>query len=148
LDGSKATDEANQAQVTAAKAAVYSAKAQIASAVANVSVSEGCVRDSELRLSYCTVIAPVSGRIAQRSVESGNRLTVGQATMLPPSKRPLGLALFGITAILGPAVGPYVGGVLGAGLYGSVFLLPQYLEQVQEYSARQTGMVLIGLLSC
>jgi MFS transporter, DHA2 family, multidrug resistance protein len=36
---------------------------------------------------------------------------------------------------------------MGAGLYGSVFLLPQYLEQVQQYSARQTGeyMVLIGL---
>jgi MFS transporter, DHA2 family, multidrug resistance protein len=188
-------------------------------------------------------------------------------TMLPPSKRPLGLALFGITATMGPAVGPYVGGlltdsfgwqmvfyinilpgafmlaaifyaidpqppkfkllqqgdwfgiafmaiglgsliafleegqnqdwftstfiqhcfelavvfiplfliveivgkhpvvnlrllgernlalscvvnfVIGGGLYGSVFLLPQYLEQVQQYSARQTGeyMVLIGL---
>src|ERR1700693_6317067 len=188
-------------------------------------------------------------------------------TMLPPSKRPLGLVLFGITATIGPAIGPYVGGlltdsygwqmvfyvnflpgavmlaaiayaidsqppnlkllkqgdwfgiaclalglgsliafleegqnqdwftstfiqhcfelavvfiplfliiewvgkhpvvnlrlllernlvlscvvnfVMGAGLYGSVFLLPQYLEQVQEYSARQTGeyMVLIGL---
>jgi MFS transporter, DHA2 family, multidrug resistance protein len=188
-------------------------------------------------------------------------------TMLPPGKRPLGLALFGITATLGPAVGPYIGGlltdsfgwqmvfyinflpgavmlaaiayaieaqppnfklleqgdwfgiacmaiglgsliafleegqnqdwftstfiqhcfelaivfiplfliiemvvkhpvvnlrllkernlslacvvnfILGAGLYGSVFLLPQYLEQVQQYSARQTGeyMVLIGL---
>jgi MFS transporter, DHA2 family, multidrug resistance protein len=37
--------------------------------------------------------------------------------------------------------------VMGAGLYGAVFLLPQYLEQVQQYSARQTGeyMVLIGL---
>jgi DHA2 family multidrug resistance protein len=37
--------------------------------------------------------------------------------------------------------------VMGAGLYGSVFLLPQYLEQVQQYSARQTGeyIVLIGL---
>jgi MFS transporter, DHA2 family, multidrug resistance protein len=188
-------------------------------------------------------------------------------TMLPPSKRPLGLALFGITATMGPAIGPYIGGlltdsfgwqmvfyinvlpgafmlaaiayaidpqppnfkllergdwfgiafmaiglgsliafleegqnqdwftstfiqhcfelavvfiplflivemigkhpvvnlrllgernlalscvvnfVMGAGLYGSVFLLPQYLEQVQQYSARQTGeyMVLIGL---
>ena len=188
-------------------------------------------------------------------------------TLLPPSKRSLGLALFGITATLGPAVGPYIGGwltdrfgwqmvfyinllpgalvlaaifysidaqplnlkllqegdwwgiacmavglgsfiafleegqnqdwftsafiqhcfelaaffiplfliielrgkhpvvnlsllldrnlalasvvnfVMGAGLYGSVFLLPQYLEQVQQYSARQTGeyMILIGL---
>jgi Major Facilitator Superfamily len=33
-------------------------------------------------------------------------------TVLPPGKRPLGLALFGITATLGPAVGPYVGGFL------------------------------------
>jgi DHA2 family multidrug resistance protein len=33
-------------------------------------------------------------------------------TMLPPSKRPLGLALFGITATMGPAVGPYIGGML------------------------------------
>jgi MFS transporter, DHA2 family, multidrug resistance protein len=37
--------------------------------------------------------------------------------------------------------------LLGASLYGSVFLLPEYLEQVQNYSASQTGeaMVLIGL---
>jgi MFS transporter, DHA2 family, multidrug resistance protein len=37
--------------------------------------------------------------------------------------------------------------ILGASLYGSVFLLPEYLEQVQQYSASQTGeaMILIGL---
>jgi DHA2 family multidrug resistance protein len=37
--------------------------------------------------------------------------------------------------------------LLGASLYGSVFLIPEYLEQVQQYSAKQTGeaMVLIGL---
>jgi len=81
LEGAKATKEADQAQVAAAKAAVDSAKAQIENAVANVSVSEATVRDSELQLSYCTVIAPVSGRIAQKSVQSGNRLTVGQALM-------------------------------------------------------------------
>jgi membrane fusion protein, multidrug efflux system len=81
LDGAKATNEANQAQVAAAKAAVDSAKAQIENAAANVSVSEATVRDSELQLSYCTVIAPVSGRIAQKSVQNGNRLTVGQALM-------------------------------------------------------------------
>jgi MFS transporter, DHA2 family, multidrug resistance protein len=35
----------------------------------------------------------------------------------------------------------------GASLYGSVFLLPEYLDQVQNYSASQTGetMILIGL---
>src|ERR1700693_402391 len=81
LDGAKATTEANQAQVVAAQAAVDSAKAQIENAVANVSVSEATVRERELQLSYCTVIAPVSGRITQKSVQSGNRLTVGQALM-------------------------------------------------------------------
>src|SRR5260370_17090 len=37
--------------------------------------------------------------------------------------------------------------IMGASLYGSVFLLPEFLEQVQNYSASQTGeaMVLIGL---
>jgi DHA2 family multidrug resistance protein len=37
--------------------------------------------------------------------------------------------------------------LLGASLYGSVFLLPEFLEQVQDYSAKQTGeaMILIGL---
>ena len=37
--------------------------------------------------------------------------------------------------------------LLGASLYGSVFLIPEYLEQVQNYSASQTGeaMILIGL---
>ncbi len=36
---------------------------------------------------------------------------------------------------------------LGLALYGSVYLLPQYLEQVQSYSAYQTGqaMIWIGL---
>lgn len=45
------------------------------------------------------------------------------------------------------ALSSIVNFVMGAGLYGSVFLLPQYMQQVQQYSARQTGeyMVLIGL---
>jgi MFS transporter, DHA2 family, multidrug resistance protein len=45
------------------------------------------------------------------------------------------------------ALGSSINFLLGAGLYGSVFLLPQYLEQVQQYSAKQTGeaMILIGL---
>ena len=33
-------------------------------------------------------------------------------TQLPPSKRPLGLVLFGITATMAPAIGPYIGGLL------------------------------------
>jgi hypothetical protein len=39
------------------------------------------------------------------------------------------------------ALASIVNFVMGAGLHGSVFLLPQYLEQVQQYSARQTERV-------
>src|ERR1700759_5211011 len=81
LNAAKATQVASQAQVEAAEAAVDSAKAQLESANANVAASEAAVRDSELQLSYCQVIAPVSGRIAQKTVQTGNRLTVGQALM-------------------------------------------------------------------
>jgi membrane fusion protein, multidrug efflux system len=81
LNAAKATQVASQAQVEAAEAAVDSAKAQLESANANVAASEAAVRDSELQLSYCQVIAPVSGRIAQKTVQKGNRLTVGQALM-------------------------------------------------------------------
>jgi membrane fusion protein, multidrug efflux system len=81
LNAAKATQEAVQAQVDAAKAAIDSAKAQLESATANVAASEAAVRESELQLSYCSVIAPVSGRIAQKTVQTGNRLTVGQALM-------------------------------------------------------------------
>jgi MFS transporter, DHA2 family, multidrug resistance protein len=54
------------------------------------------------------------------------------------------LRLLGIRNL---ALASAVNFLLGASLYGSVFLLPEYLEQVQQYSAKQTGeaMVLIGL---
>ena len=63
MNAAKATQVASQAQVEAAEAAVDSAKAQLENANANVTASEAAVRDSELQLSYCQVIAPVSGRI-------------------------------------------------------------------------------------
>jgi MFS transporter, DHA2 family, multidrug resistance protein len=61
------------------------------------------------------------------------------------SKTPVvNLRLLGIRNL---ALASAVNFLLGASLYGSVFLLPEYLEQVQQYSAKQTGeaMVLIGL---
>jgi membrane fusion protein (multidrug efflux system) len=81
LEAAKATLEANKAQVAAAQAAVDSASSQVANAEADVAVNQAIVRDAELQLSYCTVIAPVSGRIAQKTVQTGNRVSVGQALM-------------------------------------------------------------------
>jgi DHA2 family multidrug resistance protein len=34
------------------------------------------------------------------------------ATRLPPRQQPVGIALFGMTAVLGPVLGPVVGGYL------------------------------------
>lgn len=61
------------------------------------------------------------------------------------SKNPaVNLRLLGIRNL---ALASTVNFLMGASLYGSVFLLPEYLEQIQEYSAKQTGeaMILIGL---
>jgi DHA2 family multidrug resistance protein len=33
-------------------------------------------------------------------------------TILPPSKQPIGMALFGMTATFGPSIGPTIGGWL------------------------------------
>ena len=41
------------------------------------------------------------------------------------------------------AAGVTFGGMLGVCLYGTVFLLPVYLQQLQGFSANQTGMVIL-----
>ena len=81
LDAAKATLEASKAQLAAAQAAVDSARAQVENAHATVAVNQAVLHDAELQLSYCTIVAPVSGRIAEKTVQTGNRVSVGQALM-------------------------------------------------------------------
>jgi membrane fusion protein, multidrug efflux system len=81
LDAAKATLEASKAQLAAAQAAVDSARAQVENADATVAVNQAVLHDAELQLSYCTIVAPVSGRIAEKTVQTGNRVSVGQALM-------------------------------------------------------------------
>ena len=91
-------------------------------------------------------------------------LTVALAT-LPKSKQPLGLALFGMTATLGPALGPTVGGWLtdnygwpwvfyinlipGALMIGSIVFAirsaPMQLDQLREGDWLGIGSMAIGL---
>src|SRR6266404_4732374 len=91
-------------------------------------------------------------------------LTVALST-LPKSKQPLGLALFGITATLGPALGPTVGGWLtdnygwqwvfyinlvpGALMIGSIVFAirsaPMQLYQLREGDWLGIGCMAIGL---
>jgi membrane fusion protein, multidrug efflux system len=76
-----ATYKANLAAVSVAKENLKVAQAQQQAASAQVDAAQAQVQNAELQLSYCTIVAPVSGRIAEKTVQTGNRLSVGQALM-------------------------------------------------------------------
>jgi membrane fusion protein, multidrug efflux system len=78
---SVATYKANVAAVNVAKENVKVAHAQEEAARAEADAALAQVKNSELQLSYCTIVAPVSGRIAEKTVQTGNRVSVGQALM-------------------------------------------------------------------
>ncbi|MBN8906124.1 MAG: HlyD family secretion protein, partial [Rhodospirillales bacterium] len=70
----------------AARQAVGGARAQLAAAGAQVLAAEAQVQQADanaaaasLQLSYCTILAPVSGTIASRKVDVGNYVNPGQA---------------------------------------------------------------------
>jgi membrane fusion protein, multidrug efflux system len=76
-----ASYKASEAAVTVSKENLKVAQAQQQAASAQVDAARAQVQNAELQLSYCTVVAPVSGRIAQKTVQTGNRVSVGQALM-------------------------------------------------------------------
>src|SRR5580700_3393490 len=76
-----ATYKANLAAVTVAQENLKVAHAQEEAARAQTAAALAQVKNSELQLSYCTIVAPVSGRIAEKTVQTGNRLSVGQALL-------------------------------------------------------------------
>jgi membrane fusion protein, multidrug efflux system len=78
---SVATYKANVAAVNVAKENLKVARAQEEAARAEAAAAQAQVKNSELQLSYCTIVAPVSGRIAEKTVQTGNRVSVGQALM-------------------------------------------------------------------
>jgi len=65
----------------AAKAQFDSAKAQIAAAQAHAAASKAALEQAELNLSYTKITAPQSGRIAKKSIETGERINKGQPLM-------------------------------------------------------------------
>jgi membrane fusion protein (multidrug efflux system) len=76
-----ATYKANLAAVTVAQENLKVAHAQEEAARGQTAAALAQVKNSELQLSYCTIVAPVSGRIAEKTVQTGNRLSVGQALL-------------------------------------------------------------------
>jgi membrane fusion protein (multidrug efflux system) len=85
VENATATFRSDQAKLDAARQAVEGATAQQKAAQAQVTAAETQVRQAEanvesaaLQLSYCTIVAPVSGWIGHRSVDVGNYVTPGQ----------------------------------------------------------------------
>ena len=75
-----ATYKANLAALNVASENVKVTHAQEEAARAQAAAALAQLKNSELQLSYCTIVAPVSGRIAQKTVQTGNRVSVGQGT--------------------------------------------------------------------
>jgi membrane fusion protein (multidrug efflux system) len=86
VDNATATFHSAQAKLNAAKQAVAGAEAQLQAGQAQVAAAQAQEQQAEanvaaaaLQLSYCTIVAPVAGRIAHRSVDVGNYVSPGQA---------------------------------------------------------------------
>jgi membrane fusion protein (multidrug efflux system) len=68
-------------QVAGAEAQVSLADAQVKAAQAQVRQAQEAIQQAELNLSYTKIVSPADGQVAQRTVESGNRVQPGQALL-------------------------------------------------------------------
>jgi membrane fusion protein, multidrug efflux system len=86
VDNATATFRSAQAKLDAARQVVGGAEAQLQAGAAQVEAAQTQVKEAdanvaaaELQLSYCTIVAPVAGRIGHRTVSVGNYVNPGQA---------------------------------------------------------------------
>jgi membrane fusion protein, multidrug efflux system len=68
---------ANQEQINFASTQVATGEAQIKKAKAVIEIRKAAVEQAELKLSYCNIVAPVSGRIGKRTIERGQYIQPG-----------------------------------------------------------------------
>src|SRR5438046_2161462 len=71
------------------------------------------------------------------------------ADTFPPQQRGLAFALYGITTIIAPTVGPTLGGWITDNytwrwLFFSLVMMPQFLQTLMGYTAESAGLVLSG----
>ena len=81
VEGAQANVMAAVAQAAASGSSKTAALTQLKVAQANVAAQKAGERDAELQLSYCSVISPTRGRVSKKTVETGQRLSPGQALM-------------------------------------------------------------------
>jgi membrane fusion protein, multidrug efflux system len=89
LDNATTAQKSAEAQLHRAKASRTSAEANVVTAQASVKAAEGELQTAQagenralVNLSYCKIVAPVDGRVTERTVEVGNYVTMGQALFL------------------------------------------------------------------
>jgi membrane fusion protein (multidrug efflux system) len=70
--------KARLASAKAAPSQVAYSRSQVETAAAEIAQAEAAVRQAQLELSYTLIVAPVAGRITQKSVEPGAYVQVGQ----------------------------------------------------------------------
>lgn len=68
---------ANLEQVNLASTQVSTAEAQVQKASALIELRKAALEQAELRLSYCRIVAPVTGKIGKRNVEDGQYIQPG-----------------------------------------------------------------------
>lgn len=66
---------------------LVNAKATRDSAKANLAASEASLEDAKINLGYCTIYAPLSGRIGRNQVDVGNLVGAGEFTLLTTIKQ-------------------------------------------------------------
>ena len=71
--------DASRQTVGGARARVDASRAGVLAAGASVKQARAATQAAELRLSYCTMVAPVSGIVTHRTVSVGNYVNPGQA---------------------------------------------------------------------
>ncbi len=81
FEAAKANTQAAEASVDAAKSIKQSREAEVVVAQAAVESAAAGVEDAKLQLSYCWVLAPCDGRVSRKTVETGFRLSAGQAVL-------------------------------------------------------------------
>jgi membrane fusion protein (multidrug efflux system) len=68
---------ANEEQVNLASTQVATGEAQLQKAKAQIEIRKAALEQAQLRLSYCKVVAPVTGRIGKRNIEKGQYIQPG-----------------------------------------------------------------------
>jgi membrane fusion protein (multidrug efflux system) len=88
-DGAEAAVKAASANIAAAQAGLGSAEAargaaqaEESAAAAGVEVAQAALLDTERKLGYTTIKAPVPGRVGNKNVEAGDRVQAGQALLV------------------------------------------------------------------